>query len=93
MNWGATFTVNVTAPDPSDPNDTDDENWVEVARYDGLSGAWQDISLSLPQLDGAASAQVRFRFTSDFSVTVCSASRTATSSSKPSSECNVLLYS
>ena len=23
LNWGATFTVNVTEPDPDDPNDTD----------------------------------------------------------------------
>ncbi|HSM50040.1 MAG TPA: M14 family zinc carboxypeptidase, partial [Thermoanaerobaculia bacterium] len=41
--------------------------WTEVARYHGTQTAWQQVTLPLPQLDGAGTAQVRFRLTSDVS--------------------------
>ncbi|MEL7449469.1 MAG: M14 family zinc carboxypeptidase [Pseudomonadota bacterium] len=43
--------------------------WSEVARYDGSSSQWENVSLSVSQLDGEAQARVRFRFYSDFTVT------------------------
>lgn len=44
-------------------------SWDEVARYDGLNNSFTDITIDLPQLAGATTAQVRFRFESDSSVT------------------------
>ncbi len=44
-------------------------SWQEISRYDGPATTWEAISLPLPMLDGAAQARVRFRFTSDVSVT------------------------
>lgn len=43
-------------------------NWSEVFRCDGET-SWRSVDLPLPQLDGQASARVRFRFDSDTSVT------------------------
>ncbi|MCZ7652110.1 MAG: M14 family zinc carboxypeptidase [Thermoanaerobaculia bacterium] len=48
---------------------TDGVTWDEVVAYDGSQTTWQEVTLSLPQLDGAATAQVRFRLTSDISQT------------------------
>lgn len=42
--------------------------WTEVARYDGVAAGWVRQSIELPALAGVASAQVRFRLESDFSV-------------------------
>ena len=39
--------------------------WTEITSYNGSQVAWQQISLPVPQLDGAANARVRFRLTSD----------------------------
>lgn len=48
--------------------DGGDGNWVEMARYDGVSAAWQEVSIDLqpPQQD---TLRVRFRLQTDFSVT------------------------
>ena len=43
--------------------------WTEAARYDGDSGDWKDVVVSLGALDGVAQARIRFRLTSDSSVT------------------------
>ncbi len=43
--------------------------WTEAAIYDGNSPAWSEVSLPIPDLDGAADARIRFRLTSDSSVT------------------------
>ncbi len=43
--------------------------WTPLATYDGLSSSWEDIELDAGQLAGSATAQFRFRFTSDFSIT------------------------
>ncbi|MBB5207810.1 M14 family zinc carboxypeptidase [Chiayiivirga flava] len=42
-------------------------SWSEVFRCDGET-QWRTVELPLPQLDGAANARVRFRFTSDTAV-------------------------
>lgn len=39
-------------------------NWSEVFRCNGET-SWRAVSLALPQLDGAATARLRWRFTSD----------------------------
>jgi hypothetical protein len=45
-------------------------SWEEVASYNGEGHtSWEVVTLELPQLDGAAAARVRFRFTSDVSLT------------------------
>src|SRR5690606_17413384 len=38
--------------------------WEEVFRCDG-NAVWQEVSVALPQIQNVASAQLRFRFTSD----------------------------
>jgi len=43
--------------------------WQEVTRFDGLGATWQAISLPLPMLDGQPQVRIRFRFTSDTSIT------------------------
>ncbi|MEO7795656.1 MAG: M14 family zinc carboxypeptidase [Thermoanaerobaculia bacterium] len=40
-------------------------NWSEVAVYDGDQADWEQVSIPVPQLDGAVHARVRFRLTSD----------------------------
>ncbi len=47
----------------------DGSEWEQVASYDGLSSSFVDRSLTITSLAGAAAAQVRFRFTSDVTVT------------------------
>ena len=42
--------------------------WSEVARFDGAVTSWHQVTLPLPQLDGAATARVRFRLDSDGSI-------------------------
>ncbi len=42
-------------------------SWNEVAIYDGSQPSWQQVTLSLPQLDNAATARVRFRLSTDVS--------------------------
>lgn len=46
-------------------------NWTEVARYngEGHTAAWQTESLPLPGLAGSAEARLRFRLSSDVSLT------------------------
>ncbi len=44
-------------------------NWSEVINFDGPHTQWEEISLPLPALDGLANARIRFRFTSDGSIT------------------------
>jgi len=44
-------------------------SWTELASYDGSQPGWQQVTLAVPGLDGASAARVRFRLTSDFSVT------------------------
>ena len=44
-------------------------SWTEVATFDGTQTSWERIALVLPQLDGAAAARIRFRLTSDVSIT------------------------
>ena len=39
--------------------------WTEVAIYDGSQTTWQQVTIAVPQLDGAANSRVRFRLTSD----------------------------
>ncbi len=48
---------------------TDGSNWTEIASFDGPHTQWEAISLAAPSLDNQATAQIRFRFTSDFSIT------------------------
>ncbi|KAB2968837.1 MAG: peptidase M14 [Thermoanaerobaculia bacterium] len=43
--------------------------WTDVASYDGSQTAWQAVTIPVPQLDGVANARVRFRLTTDVSVT------------------------
>ena len=43
--------------------------WTELASYDGTQTTWQQASLAVPQLAFAAHARVRFRLTTDISVT------------------------
>ncbi|HSM13959.1 MAG TPA: M14 family zinc carboxypeptidase, partial [Thermoanaerobaculia bacterium] len=43
--------------------------WTELASYDGSQPSWQQVTLAVPGLDGVSAARVRFRLTSDFSVT------------------------
>ena len=40
-------------------------SWAELARWDGSSNAWEEITLNAPDLDTVAQAKIRFRFTSD----------------------------
>ncbi len=47
----------------------DGAGWTEVATFDGTQSSWQQVTLTLPQLDGAAAARIRFRLTSDVSIT------------------------
>ncbi len=44
-------------------------NWDEIAAFDGLSSQWEQVVLAAPALDNQPNARVRFRFTSDASVT------------------------
>ena len=44
-------------------------SWTELASYDGSQTTWSHEVFVVPQLDGAAQARVRFRLTSDVSVT------------------------
>jgi carboxypeptidase T len=43
--------------------------WSEVASYNGSHPTWDEVTIALPQLDGVANARVRFRLSSDVSVT------------------------
>jgi len=43
--------------------------WSEVATFDGNQASWLPVTLSLPQLDGAVAARIRFRLTTDVSIT------------------------
>ncbi|MGH2542700.1 MAG: M14 family zinc carboxypeptidase, partial [Ardenticatenaceae bacterium] len=43
--------------------------WSEVALYDGAQSAWEEVSLAVPVLDGQPDARVRFRLSSDFTIT------------------------
>jgi len=40
-------------------------NWSEVGVYDGNQAGWEQVSIPVPQLDGAATARIRFRLTTD----------------------------
>jgi PKD repeat protein len=44
-------------------------NWNAIASYDGNSSIWEEITLLLPALDNQSNARVRFRFSSDTSIT------------------------
>ena len=44
-------------------------SWVPVTSFTGTQGSWQLQELALPALDGAAQARLRFRLTSDVSIT------------------------
>ena len=44
-------------------------SWQEVASWDDSSNGWRTEEVATPQLDGAAQARIRFRLTSDVSVT------------------------
>lgn len=44
-------------------------SWSEVARFDGERLTWEKVTLPLPGLVGAAQARLRFRLTSDGSIT------------------------
>ena len=43
--------------------------WVELARYDSSQSDWEEVSLDASLLDNQADARIRFRFTSDGSIT------------------------
>lgn len=44
-------------------------SWAPVETVTGLDTTWHQRTVSLPQLDGQANARIRFRLSSDFSVT------------------------
>jgi bacillopeptidase F len=49
---------------------TDDgASWHTVTSYSGNLSSWQEAAFALPSLDGATDARIRFRLTSDSSVT------------------------
>lgn len=48
---------------------TDGSAWEAVGVVNGTDTTWQEATFEVPQLDGAATAQVRFRLTSDVAVT------------------------
>jgi carboxypeptidase T len=48
---------------------TDGTNWYNIASYSGVQNNFSQIQLSIPQLDGQSTAQVRFHFTSDSNTT------------------------
>ena len=47
----------------------DGNDWTEIARFDGNTSSFSDVSLSLESIAGAASARVRFRLDTDVSIT------------------------
>jgi carboxypeptidase T len=44
-------------------------SWTQVAAYDGINPQWQPVSLAVPMLDNQPNARLRFRLTTDSSVT------------------------
>jgi PKD repeat protein len=44
-------------------------SWTQVAIFDGPGSDWEEITLALPMLDNESDGRLRFRFTSDSSVT------------------------
>ena len=48
---------------------TDGSTWETVGTVNGAETTWHEVSFDLPQLDAAATARVRFRLSSDVSVT------------------------
>jgi hypothetical protein len=50
-------------------SDDGGDTWSGVASFDGPHFTWENISLELPDLDGQEEARIRFRFTSDGSLT------------------------
>jgi carboxypeptidase T len=44
-------------------------NWTEVATFDGPHSQWELVTIPLPQLDNQPDVRLRFRFTSDVTVT------------------------
>jgi hypothetical protein len=47
----------------------DGVTWQTVASFDGASAGWQPVVIDLPQLGGAGNARIRFRLSTDPSVT------------------------
>ena len=48
---------------------TNGTTWIEMAAYDGPGNQWEEVNLALPALANQPQARLRFRFTSDVSVT------------------------